>query len=81
MKINKNKPINEGLVIDVYDLVKELLPTALFTGNRDTVSKEKAKVIVEDLIDTLNDFYRRNRIDWKVKSMKRAFEVKSNNKK
>jgi hypothetical protein len=73
MKIKENKIIKEALVLDTYAVVKELLPDNLFKSN-DPKLKEKAKKVVEDLINTLNDFYDDHDINWKVKTTKRAFE-------
>ena len=73
MKIKENKIIKELLVLDSYEVVKELLPDNLFKSN-DPKHKERAKQIVEDLINTLNDFYDNHNINFKVKTMKRAFE-------
>jgi hypothetical protein len=73
MKIKETKIIKEALVLDSYEVVKELLPSNLFKPI-DSKSKERAKQIVEDLINTLNDFYDDHGINWKVKTMKRAFE-------
>jgi hypothetical protein len=73
MKIKETKIIKESLVLDSYDVIKELLPINLFKST-DSKSKERAKQIVEDLISTLNDFYDDHNINWKVKTIKRTFE-------
>lgn len=65
--IPEHAQMDESLSMPVTAIAGSLLPKSLIKRIRTREDKEELKRILDDLKDTLNDFYKQHDIDWKLK--------------
>ncbi len=65
--IKEHEQVDESLSMPISAVAGTLLPKSLITRVKDREGKEELKRILEDLKDTLNQFYEDHDIDWKLR--------------
>ena len=58
---------NEGLSMPVTAVADAIIPKSAINRVKDRKSKQKLKQLLDDLKDTLNQFYAEHDIDWKLR--------------
>ena len=65
--IPEHEMMDESLSMPVTAIAGSLLPKSLITRIKSKEDKEELKRILDDLKDTLNDFYKDHDINWKLR--------------
>ena len=65
--IPEHEMMDESLSMPVTAIAGPLLPKSLITRIKSKEDKEELMRILDDLKDTLNDFYKDHGINWKLR--------------
>ena len=72
----ENKSIEEGLTISIRNLINDLVPGDIQNAITPQ-QQERRQSFVRDLVKTLNQFYKQNRVDWRFADSNVKFKMYS----